>query len=82
MKSYLSPNGVEIISVLMFTPGACGIVGIKDDGTPEFDGTGTTHFYDDQIEQKRDGKILFLCEDGERWTFDQLQPADEQEDDE
>lgn len=72
LKTYLSPNGDEIVAVLVLTPGSCGIVGIKDDGTPEFDGTGTVHFYDDQYELTRNGKMIFVCDEGYRWTLDQL----------
>jgi hypothetical protein len=83
MKAYVSPNGDAIVAALVLTPGKCGISGINDDGSPEFDYSGTEHFYDDSYAKTRGGKQLFLCEGGSEWTFDQLVvAADEEEEDE
>lgn len=74
MKIYLSPNGTPIVATKVWTPGRCDIIGIDDNGVPEYDGSGTTHFYDDQVPATENQKQVFLDDDGAEWTFDQLTP--------
>lgn len=82
MRSYQSPKGDLIVATFEQTPCSCGISGINDDGTPEYDGTGSQMHWDDQKPITRDGKILFQCEDGKLWTFDQLTVREDAADDE
>jgi hypothetical protein len=81
MADYLSPTGIAIVAQLVMTPGKCDILGIEANGEPEYAG-GTEHFYDDQYVQTRRGKALFLDENGDKWTFDQLVKVEEPADDE
>jgi hypothetical protein len=39
----------------------------------------TEIFYDDQVTETLEGKMIFLDENGAEWTFDQLKPADDEE---
>jgi hypothetical protein len=80
IKSYLSPNGSRILGTSELLYARADIIGIDEEtGEPEFDGH-TEVFWDTQSTQtKKDGhtvRILYLCEDGEEWTFDQLVPDD------
>lgn len=77
-KQYLSPTGSEIIGTLERLIGRAEISGIQDDGTPKYAGE-TEVFWDDQTSVLRDGKRVFLDEDGAEWTFDQLKPVAEPE---
>lgn len=82
MANYLSPNGSPIIGTLEHLTGRAELDGIDPEtGEPEYSG-GTEIFYDDQRTAERDGKIIFLDEGGEEWTFDQLvlDEAEEAED--
>ncbi|MHC2249951.1 hypothetical protein [Bradyrhizobium elkanii] len=80
MKEYVSPTGSPIKGTKELLTGRCGISGIEDDGTPVHDGDGTVIFYDDQVTETKDGKTVFLDDNGAEWTFDQLTPVDEEED--
>ena len=80
-REYVSPSGSLILGTLERLTGRSEISGIKDDGEPVYSG-GTEIFYDDQVTATdSEGKMIFLDEDGAEWTFDQLKPADEEEDD-
>lgn len=68
---WLSPTGEGIQGTLERIRGVANIIGISDDGVPEYDG-GTTVFWDEQRTMTRHGKPLFLDRAGEVWTFDQL----------
>lgn len=78
VKNYLSPSGSPIIGTSDTVSCRAEIVGIEDDGTPEYEGD-TEVFWDEQETKERDGKILFMDEDGYEWTFDQLtvEPEDQ-----
>lgn len=78
-KDYVSPTGAEILGTLERLTGRAEISGIEDNGEPVYSGE-TEIFYDDQVTETKDGKMIFLDENGAEWTFDQLIPADEFED--
>lgn len=78
MQRYISPNGNLIVAILESTPCSVGIEGISADGTEvEYDGNGSTMFWDDQKAVKRNGSLVFLDEEGGQWSFDQLSVAPE-----
>lgn len=82
-KTWYSPTGVQITGTLESLTARAHISGIADDGTPEHSG-GSEIFYDDGKTVERDGKPVFLDEEGGEWTFDQLtseNPDDDQDDD-
>ena len=89
-RKYLSPGGVPIVGTLERLSGLARISGISDEGEPEFSGgtevcwdeQGTEVFWDDQITATRKGKIVYLDENGGEWTFDQLTPEPDEEDEE
>lgn len=68
---YRAPTGALILGTYERTECRVEILGIKDDGTPEYAG-GSEMFWDETHPIERDGKPLFLDEKGESWTFDQL----------
>lgn len=70
-KNYVAPNGLAIIGTLEKTTCRCEILGINDDGTPEYAGA-SEFFYEETHPILRNGKPLFLDEKGEAWTFDEL----------
>lgn len=79
MANYLSPNGSPIIGTLERLSGRAEISDIDPTtGEPEYSGS-TAIFYDDQETVRRDGKIVFLDDGGDEWTFDQLVLAEEVE---
>lgn len=71
MADYKSPNGSEIIGTSDMVPATALINGIYDDGTPSYAGSSNVD-WDSQKAKTRDGKILYIDEDGNEWTFDQL----------
>lgn len=78
-KEYVSPTGKPILGTLEKLTARAEITGINDDGTPEYEGD-TEVFWDSQETAELDGKVIFLDEDGYEWTFDQLKPVEESED--
>ncbi|WP_027162351.1 hypothetical protein [Mesorhizobium sp. WSM1293] len=83
MASYLSPTGSPITGTLERLTGRAHLLDIDPEtGEPEHSG-GTEIFWNDQETAKRGGKIVFLDEEGDEWTFDQLvrEDVDEEEDD-
>ncbi|WP_457154731.1 hypothetical protein [Mesorhizobium sp. P5_C1] len=79
MANYLSPTGSPITGTLERLSGRANISSIDENGQPEHSG-GTDVFWDDMMTVTRDGKIVYLDEAGEEWTFDQLAPeVDEDE---
>lgn len=68
---YKSPNGDLINGTAEKVLATAGITAINDDGTPIYDGETEIH-WDTQETEIRDGKILYTCESGHEWTFDQL----------
>ena len=81
MSTWLAPNGREIVATLEKLIGTCDISDISDDGTPEHDGTGTEVDWDSQETATRDGKVIYLDDGGDEWTFDQLTKQDEDDED-
>lgn len=82
MANFLSPGGVPITGTLERLTGRAHLLDIDPEtGEPEHSG-GTEIFWNDQETAKRDGKIVFLDEDGAEWTFDQLVREDADEEDE
>lgn len=77
-KSYISPNGSPIIGTSDVVSCRAEILGIEDDGSPEYRGEIEV-FWDEQKTLEREGKILFLDEDGCEWTFDQLSVEEEED---
>jgi hypothetical protein len=71
MSRYRAPNGERIIGTLETLPSTVYIEGIDDGGFPLYAGGSSIH-WDDQTPKTRDGKIIFLCDSGQEWTFDQL----------
>ncbi|AGC36164.1 hypothetical protein B7L88_gp124 [Rhizobium phage RHEph10] len=78
-KVYRSPTGNVIVGTAETVLALAQIIGINQDGTPEYEG-GTTIHWDTQRTLTRDGKILFTDEAGEDWTFDQLTENEEDTD--
>jgi hypothetical protein len=74
-KVFLSPNGKQIIGTAETVLATARIAGIDPDTQePEYEG-GTEIHWDTQKTVERGGKIIFVCVDGDQWTFDQLVPA-------
>jgi len=76
MARYTTPDGTEIIGTLERVTARCEIHDIDDEGNPEYAG-GTEIFWDAMEVVERDGKMIFLDETGEEWTFDQLKRVDD-----
>lgn len=79
--TWYAPNGLEITGTLEAFTGRARISGISADGKPDHFG-GTEVFLEDGKTVERDGKPVFLDEEGGEWTFDQLSsepPEDEDE---
>jgi hypothetical protein len=74
-KTYLTPNGDEIMGTLERFVGRANIIGINEDGSPEYEGY-TEVFWNDQVSFTRDVKTVFLDDHGGEWTFDQLVPQE------
>lgn len=81
MPQYKSPTGALIIGTKEIVPGIALINGISEDGEPEYDGE-TDVDWNGQTSVLRDGKPLFVDENEEEWTFDQLTVSDDEDEDE
>ena len=81
-KSYVSPKGDVIVAVLESVPIHAYIKGINDDGSPDYSHENSKTFWDDQDTVMREGKYVYVCEDGEHWTLDQLKVDDSDDGDE
>ncbi|TPJ51771.1 MULTISPECIES: hypothetical protein [unclassified Mesorhizobium] len=68
-----APDGTAIVATLENTPGTCGVV-FENDGTWDFDGSGTEHNYDGQETVTRADQTVFIDEDGKEWLESQLIP--------
>jgi len=79
VRKYLSPGGVPIVGTLERLSALGCISGISDQGVPSYT-DDVKVFWDDQITDRRNGKIVFLDENGGDWTFDQLTPEPDEED--
>ncbi len=71
-RKYQAPTGSPICGSAEFVLVTASIAGIKPDGTPEYDGARSEVHWDTQKQVMRDDKPLFVDENGEEWTFDQL----------
>jgi cold shock CspA family protein len=71
LKTYNSPKGHAIIGTSEKVLATASISGINDDGTPVYAGGSEVH-WDTQRTLTTKGKICFVCESGNEWTFDQL----------
>ena len=81
MTTWLSPSGSPIVGTLEKLTGVARCT-IHADGVRTYDsGEGTEIDWDSQETVVRDGKVIFVDEDGEEWTFDQLTQEQEDEDD-
>lgn len=80
-RKWVSPTGSEIVGTSDSLLATALISDINEDGTPEYIGESEIH-WDTQETETRDGKILFVDDDGEEWTFDQLKQMDESDEDE
>src|SRR5215469_8901770 len=73
---YFSPRGAKIVGTYARVMVRADIVGFDPDtGEPEFEGY-TEVFWDTQETVERDGKPLYLDEDGYEWTVDQIHSDD------
>lgn len=79
MPQFVSPTGSPIIGTKELIPGVALVASISETGEPEYEGE-TDVDWDGQRTVKRDGKILFVDDDGEQWTFDQLTKVEDDED--
>lgn len=81
ITTWYAPNGLEITGTLEALTGRARISGISEDGTPEHAG-GTEVFLEDGKTVERNGKPVFLDEEGGEWTFDQLtsEPPEDEDD--
>lgn len=71
-QAYYSPNGDLIVGTMERIYATARITGTDaETGMPNYEG-GSDIGWDSQVTQIRDGKIVFVCETGEQWTFDQL----------
>ncbi|MGO6727243.1 hypothetical protein ACCS45_03850 [Rhizobium ruizarguesonis] len=71
---FLSPNGHAIVGTAETILATARISDIDPEtGEPEYEG-GTDVHWDTQETLARNGHILFVCEQGDEWTFDQLRP--------
>ncbi|CCF19129.1 protein of unknown function [Pseudorhizobium banfieldiae] len=78
MPKFKAPNGMPITCILEKVPCIVGLESISEDGTEvEYDGNGSDVIWDEQKPVKRGGSFVFLDEDGEEWTFDQLTKVEE-----
>ncbi|TPL42571.1 hypothetical protein [Mesorhizobium sp. B2-4-5] len=68
-----APDGTEIVGTLETTPGVCGIL-FDEDGSYDFDGTGTEHNYDGQETVTIAGQTVFVDYNGNEWLEGQLIP--------
>lgn len=70
-----SPNGHRIVGtaeIVLATAWICMIDPTTQE--PDYEG-GTKIHWNTQETLKRNGQVLFVCTEGEEWTFDQLIPV-------
>lgn len=75
---FISPDGSPIVGTLERLTGRADATEYSETGEPNYEGN-TVIFWDDQETVTRKGKTIYLCEDGEEWTFDQLTPAPDED---
>lgn len=76
MADYTAPNGLPIIGTLETMCGVALIDEIDETGEPVFSGE-TKIWWDEQKTVERDGKLVFVDEEGGEWIFDQLTKVEE-----
>ncbi|MGO4353794.1 hypothetical protein AB4Z25_17925 [Rhizobium sp. RAF36] len=80
IMKYYSPNGSPIVGTAETILATARISDIDPvTGTPVYEG-GTEIHWDTQETRHRNGKVLFVCDEGLEWEFDeltQLSPDDE-----
>jgi hypothetical protein len=70
-RQFTSPTGSTIKGTVEVVYGCARISDIDENGIPVH--TGESDIYYDGMEtQLKDGKVLFMDQNGEEWTFDQL----------
>jgi hypothetical protein len=73
----LSPTGAEITGTLEVVKGTCGVMAWSRDADGslsfDYDGTGTEVDWDSQKTVTREGKRVFVDENGQEWTEDQIE---------
>jgi len=70
--NFVSPEGFPIIGTAEVVLATARIAGIDPETQePLYDG-GTEIHWDTQETQHKDGQMLFVCSNGQDWTFDQL----------
>lgn len=72
--NYLSPTGSPIVGTLECLSGVALLEGISATGEPTYSGD-TEIWWEEQRTAEREGKTVFVDNDGFEWTFDQLVPA-------
>lgn len=78
-RTWYSPTGSQILGTLERLSARAEIVDIDPKtGEPEYQGS-TTIFWGDERTVTRDGKTVFLDENGAEWTFDQLTSEEDDE---
>jgi hypothetical protein len=70
-RTLLSPTGKDILGTKELLVGRAEIVGFDPNDEPIYEGT-TKIFWDDAATACKDGKPIYLDEDGAEWTLDQL----------
>lgn len=81
MAQFKSPTGSLINGTLETVTARCRITGIDPTTGQVLDYTGNTEvFWDEMKPVTRGGKMVFLDEDGDEWTFDRLSPIEEDDD--
>lgn len=78
MRQYSSPNGHLITGTADKVFVTASIYGFDENNQPVYAGGSEVH-WDTQVTLERDGKPLFVCENGDEWTFDQLVLNEEQD---
>jgi hypothetical protein len=76
MKKYQSPKGDAIVGTVETLQATALIIGINDDGSPEWQGS-TEIDWDSQATTMNGDKFVYICDVGEEWTFDQLTAVEE-----
>jgi len=80
---FLAPNGNPIVGTLETLFGCANATEFSETGEPEYDGE-TTIWWDEQRTVHKGASMVYVDENGDQWTFDQLVPDtedDEEEDD-
>lgn len=76
---YVKGTGIRITGTLEQVPGCALVLGFNpvDGGEPEPEWEGTTEMWWDDSETQKDeaGRKLYVGEDGEQYTIDQLELA-------